>query len=149
MRDFRDAALSKIAFNVREPGIVKGGMAGKTPEQYVRENLRREALAFQRAWSERGERGHLMRYEDLVSQPAPTLRALLEYLEIESGAQAVEQMLAATPEISLHRTTPDVSASVGRWRREDDDALQAAFRETFADVLVAFGYDDEGEGEGP
>ncbi len=144
VRDFRDAALSKIAFNVKEPGIVKGGMAGKTPEQYVRENLRKEALSFQRAWNERGEHGHLMRYEDLVSRPAATLAALLDYLEIDSGAQAVEQMIAATPEISLHRTTPDVSASVGRWRRESDEALRAAFRETFADVLVAFGY-DEGE----
>jgi sulfotransferase family protein len=145
VRDFRDAALSKIAFNLREPGIVKGGMAGKTPELYVRENLRTEALAFQRAWSDRGERGHLMRYEDLVSQPAGTLAALLEYLEIDSGPQAVEQMLAATPEISVHRTTPDVAASVGRWRREGDEALQAACRETFADLLAAFGYDDEGE----
>ncbi len=146
VRDFRDMACSKIAFNTAEPGLVKGQLAGKTQEEYLRQNLRSEALAFQRAWRARRDRGHLMRYEDLVFHPLETLSALLDYLGLERDA--VETMLAATPDIQVHRTAPDLEASVGRWWREGDDAFQALCQEVFVDVLEEFGYSDRA-GEAP
>ena len=65
VRDFRDAALSKIAFNVREPGIVKGGMAGKTPEQYAA----REPAQGGARFSTRMERARRARPPDALRGP--------------------------------------------------------------------------------
>jgi hypothetical protein len=92
----------------------------------------------------RAERAHLVRYEDLVSDPPETVRAVLAYLEIDSSPGVVEAVTRAltetTPGMEAHRTTPDAQASVGRWQRELTPELQRLCETAFGPALEAFGY---------
>jgi hypothetical protein len=112
------------------------------------------ALDLRKSWQTRGHRGHLVRYEDLVYKPDQTLAGLLEYLELDALPTTIEQMLRAgadpTPAligssydpalVAEHRTTQDLKESIGRWRRESDEAVRDLCDDVFADVLGDFGY---------
>jgi aryl sulfotransferase len=107
-----------------------------------------------RAWSRRRERAHLLRYEDLVADPAAALSGVLAYLELDQSPATVEAALAAgseevlrlpgashePAEVAAHRTAADGDSSVGRWRRESDQAFTAATQDAFGEALAAFGY---------
>ena len=142
VRDFRDLACSDIAFSTDpRTGQTRGRLAGATRERYVLDDLRPLVLNFLEAWRSRRDRAHLVRYEDLVRSPHETLTAMLDYLGLEGGGDTIDAMLAASPEQASHRTTPDLEASVGRWRDEDDDFRTLIERE-FDDLLPEFGYED-------
>jgi hypothetical protein len=98
--------------------------------------------------SRRRDRAHLVRYEDLMLQPAQTLAGVLAYLDLDAGDDAVERMLAsageALPGMERHRTTPDALASIGRWRRDLDADLLEACEQVAAGALEAFGYEPAG-----
>jgi len=40
----------------------------------------------------------------------------------------------------VHRTVPDPSATIGRWRHELDESLQPVADEVFGEALAEFGY---------
>jgi hypothetical protein len=138
VRDFRDMVCSLMSFY--------NGQArsrADTDEEYVGQ-LRGWATRLYKDWKARESRSHLVRYEDLATRPAETLTEILEYLELEASSEAVENMIgtasAETPNLKQHRTTPSVSASIGRWRRDLSPSLQRACEETFGELLGAFGY---------
>jgi Sulfotransferase family len=138
VRDFRDMVCSLMSFyngRARE--------RADTDEEYVGQ-LRGWAFRLYKDWKSREEHSHLVRYEDLAMHPAETLTAILEYLELEASTEAVDSMLgiasAETRDLRLHRTTPNLSASIGRWRRDLTPSLQRACEETFGELLGAFGY---------
>ena len=159
VRDFRDMACSILAFD-RERGFSGFGRPhGTTDEEYLRGDLRRMALDIRESWHARGEHGHLLRYEDLVFQPEETLGALLKYLELEPSRETIARMLelgaedapplpgtSITPSslVREHRTTTDLKASIGRWRREPDPDFRELCDEVFGDVLSDFGYAESG-----
>jgi hypothetical protein len=95
-------------------------------------------------WERRRGRAHLVRYEDLMREPARTLTGVLEYLGIGSGADAVGQMLSAAeaslPGMSEHRTTPDAQASIGRYARDLDPALLEECERRLGGAIELFGY---------
>ena len=97
-----------------------------------------------RSWPKRRERAHLIRYEDLITQPRETLRGVLEYLELEGSPATIDGMLerasAENPEMRQHLTSSDVSTSLGRWRSSLSPELQAVANAAFGDVLQQFGY---------
>ena len=144
VRDFRDMALSILAFDRKRgfPGF--GRPEDVSDEEYIRTVLKPAALSIANGWRTRGSQSHLLRYEDLVLHPEETLASLLEYLELDPSQAAIEQMLgsgsAQTPAVAHHRTTSDLRASIGRWRRERDDAFRSFCQELFADELADFGY---------
>jgi hypothetical protein len=154
VRDFRDLTRSILSFDERRgyPGF--GRPDGVTDEVYARGVLRQMARDLQRSWQTRGERGHLLRYEELVLEPEETVRALLEYLEVDSspptvkavlekGAEQVLRMPGASHEptqVQEHRTVSDPKATIGRWRRESDDDFRALSQEIFGEALAEFGY---------
>jgi hypothetical protein len=154
VRDFRDVARSIMAFDERRGFAGFGRPEGVTDEEYMRGDLSKMARDLQMSWRTRRERGHLLRYEDLVLQPAETLTAMLEYLEVDSSPATVQEVLArgAEPvlqlpgasyepsEVQVHRTVADPKATIGRWRREGDDSVQTLANEVFGDVLEEFGY---------
>jgi hypothetical protein len=146
VRDFRDMACSILAFDGKRgfPGFRRP--SGKTDHDYIREDLRDAAIRFSKSWKERGSDSHLLRYEDLALRPAEALPALLEYLQLDSGTEAVTDLLRAAseeaPDFQQHRTSRDLAASIGRWRREHDHSLQAVCQETFEDLLGEFGYSE-------
>jgi hypothetical protein len=154
VRDFRDLTRSILSFDERRgyPGF--GRPDGVTDEEYARSVLRQMAHDLHRSWQTRGDRGHLLRYEELVLEPEETLTALLDYLEVDSSPRTVNEVLQRgseqvlrmpgasyeASEVSEHRTLADPKETIGRWRRESDDAFRALTHEIFGEALAEFGY---------
>jgi sulfotransferase family protein len=155
VRDFRDMALSAMQFGERRGFGGYPGPDGEAGERYVRNELRKMALDLRKSWRSRGARGHLVRYEDLITAPAETLAALFDYLEVDASAARVGDVIAqssneelALPgasqepaEVGAHRAVLDPKDTIGRWSRDGGDVFKAIAQETFADVLEDFGYD--------
>jgi len=146
VRDFRDMVCSVLSFNAKRGFVAFGRERFTNDEQYIRD-LRVGMLRLLESWQSRSRQAHLVRYEDLVLRPTETIKTLLDYLDLEGTPEIIDGMieraLAGTPQLAEHRTASDARASVGRWRNELEPSLQIACKETFGDVLEAFGYDDK------
>jgi hypothetical protein len=161
VRDFRDVACSMLSFEARRGYAAFGRPDGKSDEDYIREELQAGALAMRNSWRSRNDRAHLVRYEDLMLRPAPTLTKLLEYLELDCSPALVDELLkqaaAEVPElpgmstdpklVEVHRTMPEAKDTVGRWKLESDDARTALYWDCFGEVLEEFGYPKAGLSE--
>jgi hypothetical protein len=140
VRDFRDMACSWISFHGDRPFGAEHGVTG-----ILQDNLEPLAHRLASNWRSRGDRAHLVRYEDLVFEPRETLGSLLDYLEIDSSDAIVEQLMRAGSDadvFDLHGTSGDLEKSVGRWRHEGDQAFRAYLNDTFRKPLIEFGYID-------
>jgi hypothetical protein len=97
-----------------------------------------------RSWPKRRDRAQLIRYEDLINKPHEVLHGVLAYLNLDASEATVAGMLerASTdnPEMKQHRTSSEVSTSLGRWRSSLSPELQAVANTAFGDVLQQFGY---------
>jgi hypothetical protein len=142
VRDFRDMAASVIARTAKRGARMPNWPRDKSAPDHVRDELRASALNFTRVWQERKGRAHLVRYEDLITAPEPTLTRLLDYLGVYAFRSTIQHLLDAEKEQLGRRTSEDAAASIGRWREESDDALRAALEESFVDILPEFGYVD-------
>src|SRR5262249_9410577 len=89
--------------------------------------------------------GHILRYEDLVMEPAQTLERVLEYLELDSRAETVAQMLerasSDTKMMREHQTSRNPADSVGRWRRDLPPRLRELCLSELGSSMAQFGYD--------
>ncbi|HET9198115.1 MAG TPA: sulfotransferase [Solirubrobacterales bacterium] len=141
VRDFRDVLCSIVAFN-RKRGFEAFGRGESADDLDFVRRLAGSARTLQQEWEARRDRVHFVRYEDLVTDPGATLRAIGEYLELDRAA--IEAMVAATAESSAkmdrHRTSADPATSMGRWREDLTPEIGAACEEAFAGPLEAFGY---------
>lgn len=142
VRDFRDMIASMQAYNARRgAGDFGRDRAGSDAAwlAYLHQNFR----VLRNAWRDRGAPGSLVRYEDLVRDPAAALPPLLAYLGLPATPQAVETLLAAAdaPELRGHGTAGTPAASIGRWRRDLSPELQRAVEAQFGDLLRDFGYE--------
>ena len=146
VRDMRDLLASRIAFN-RKTGLAQFGYdASVGDEEYVRGVMRTEVDDLYESWRALRSDAILMRYEDLVLRPQETLGELFEHIGVAADGDTVSQVLerarARAPERQAgHRTTANENASIGRWRNDLPDTLQAACAEAFAEPLAAFGYE--------
>jgi hypothetical protein len=154
VRDFRDMARSIMAFDEKRgfPGFARP--EGASDEEYLRGGLHNMARDMQRSWQTRRDRAHLVRYEELVLDPVPSLTAMLEYLELDASPDTVRSMVAhgaeevlrlpgsshEPTEVRAHRTIADPKQTIGRWRRETDGSLAEVADEVFGEALVEFGY---------
>lgn len=147
VRDFRDMVSSIFAFDADKPFRGFDHVDGETDEEYVLRIGRKWTRRILESWTARKDRSHLVRYEDLVLEPADTLEALLDYLRLEGGGGAREQMLEAFPTTppepyaQAHRTAPSVRSSIGRWRTDLPLPLKSACELAFGPALEAFGYE--------
>jgi len=85
-----------------------------------------------------------VRYEDLATDPATTIRRILAYLELEDDTAIVEAMASAAvddPAASSHRTTDAVEESIGRWKRDLPHELRPVVGESLDPVLAELGYE--------
>ena len=153
VRDFRDMAVSAMGFDERRGG--ESRPPGTTDEEYLRGPLRKMALDLRQSWRTRGDRGHLLRYEDLIRDGAASLRALFAYLEVDASQPTVDAVLEASAgetlalpgssqedsEVAVHRASADPEDSIGRWRRERDESFRTLVGEAFAEPLREFGYE--------
>jgi Sulfotransferase family len=145
VRDFRDVLASVTAFNDRRGYQAFRRDGFDSDEAYVRGHLLPALSRVERSWAARSARAHLVRYEDLIAQPEPTLGALFAYLGLDHAPATVAAVLRRagedTPDLERHRTSDDPAASIGRWRRDLSPALQATCAEVLGDGLRTLGYD--------
>ena len=107
--------------------------------------LRQNFLVLRAAWRDRGEPGSLVRYEDLVRDPAATLTPLLTALGLDAAPETVARLIAAAdaPELRGHGTSGSPAASIGRWRADLSPELGSAVAKAFGDLLRDFDYADD------
>ena len=142
VRDFRDIFCSWRSFSMsrsipQPPGV-------ETDEDRLRFWSRQAALMLSH-WRKRSSQVHLVRFEDLFLRPAPIIEGLLRYLALDARPETVETLVSALntqgPAQRSHMTSPSRHASIGRWQRDLDPALQEAATESFGPALEEFGYE--------
>src|SRR4051812_43143991 len=144
VRDFRDMAASALAWRARFGGAWFGHGKEESDEAFVR-SLGGFAANLVASRRRRADRSHVLRYEDLVAAPEPTVAGLLAYLGVDSAgpaiAAAAESLGRSTPESERYRTSESAEASIGRWRRDLSAGMQRTANEAFAPALAEFGYE--------
>jgi hypothetical protein len=143
VRDFRDMLCSIIAFNRKRGWEAFGRAEAADDVDYVQTTVANSARRLLRRLRERGEGAHLVRYEDLIREPAETLAGTMRYLGIEADEAAVAATLERAEAESLdeHRTTEKASASIDRWKHDLSPELAAVCAEVLDPVLTEFGYE--------
>jgi hypothetical protein len=135
---------SIIAFNEKRGAAGFGRGVVASDLEYVR-SLGAWAARLEHAYARRSDRAIVVRYEDLVLDPGPALRGLLEHVGVESSEPIVGRMVDALAsglaELAEHRTAADPRDSIGRWQRDLGDELLGACDEAFGPALEAFGYE--------
>jgi hypothetical protein len=149
VRDFRDVLCSRLSFT-RRRGVPAFGLEtlrdGQGDADYVRGYMRDEVGRFFEIWRHWRDQSFLLRYEDLVEAPDATLAQVFAYLGVDAAPGTVESVLRKAggqdPATKRgHQTAADDRASIGRWRRELDEDLKAACRESFGEALSGLGYE--------
>jgi hypothetical protein len=144
VRDFRDRLSSVFAWNEKRSDHGFGHAAEMSKAEYLTERVRADADDLLERWKERGDAALLVRYEDLILEPAVTLNSLFAYLGIDAGEATVQAVLdeATQPNemLDTHRTVKDPTKTIGRWRRDLPEDLADECNELLAPVLEAFGY---------
>jgi hypothetical protein len=143
VRDPRDMLCSMLAYDE------KRGYAGwgRRPEQDVDDfvvQLHEDLLRMMETHRAKGSGSLLVRYEDLVLDPAATLARVLEHVEVDAGTRTIADVLAGAREevegMAFHRTTASAADSIDRWRRDLDPERAERVSAVFADTLGALGY---------
>jgi hypothetical protein len=143
VRDFRDMLCSVIAFNRKRGYEAFGRADAGSDAEYVETTVANSARRLLRRLRERGEEAHLVRYEDLIQEPAETLGGMMRYLGLDAGEEAVAAVLKRAEAQSLdeHRTSGKVSESIERWKRDLPPELTQVCAEVLDPVLTEFGYE--------
>ncbi len=145
VRDFRDVVSSVLAFNRKRGYEAFGREHVDSDAEYIRSVAFQQATGVLRRWEERRDSAHLVRYEDLLTDPEETLRRTFEFVGVDPSAAAVERTLRTAreeaPSMDHHRTGGDPAATIGRWRQDLSPELIAACAESLDEVLAAFGYE--------
>jgi hypothetical protein len=143
VRDFRDMVASVYSFNARRGFAGVGRQFASSDAAYL-SRLADQVRKLHRYWLERRHDSVLVRYEDLVLQPAPVLQRVFAYLGVDDSASTVAGVIARASredaQTRAHVTAGSPAASVGRWRRDLDPALARAIEDLTGPVLEAFGY---------
>lgn len=145
VRDFRDVACSMLAYS-REKGFAGfGPHDGASMEETIRWLSHNGASGLVEYIERRGDRAHVLRYEDLITHPAAALTQMLDHIGADASPRTVTLMLerldAEREHRDEHATTDSAQASLGRWRRELDSEQQALAEHLFRPHLDALGYE--------
>jgi hypothetical protein len=147
VRDFRDRLSSVFAWNEKRGDYGFGHGAGMSQAEYLTERVRIDAEQLLDRWRRTGDAAHLVRYEDLITEPASTLAALFGYLSVDADPDTVDGLLEAATQpsdlLDMHRTVSDPLRTIGRWRRDLPADLGRECNEILAPVLDAFGYETD------
>jgi hypothetical protein len=145
VRDFRDMAASMLAFGAKRERPFFARDLAASDADFIRRMG--GAVSWLDAYRQsRRDYSFLLRYEDLVRKPDEVIPAVLRYLDLDAEAPTATQVhdafLARSDATEAHRTTADLEASIGRWRRDFDADLQKECEAAFRPALNAFGYAD-------
>jgi hypothetical protein len=148
VRDFRDMVCSIAAYNAKKGVQAFGRNLAESEDDFVR-RLKGSVLRLLRHWQQRSQSAYLVRYEDLILQPAETLEGILRYLGLDAGPSITDAMLKSLQSMvaqrEVHATTDDPRASIGRWRRDLSPQLKETCEKVLGFAFEEFGYtpDDE------
>ena len=152
VRDFRDRLSSVFAWNEKLGDHGFGHTADMSKAEYLTEWVRGDAEGLLRRWRRQGDAAHLIRYEDLILEPARVLSALLEFLELDADDAVVAEMLETatgpSDQLDEHRTVSDPAQTIGRWRHDLPAGFAEKCNEVLTPVLSEFGYSTELEAVG-
>jgi len=150
VRDLRDVFCSVLSFNRKRGYQAFGREDVESDEDYI-DNVRRSGEALLAHMRSNGRETHLIRYEDLIGEPVPTLEPLLEFLGLDpAGAPAmVERASVPAHGMDHHMTAPSASASIGRWRSDLEPELAERCDAILSPVAAEFGYAAEGDTPAP
>lgn len=145
VRDPRDVACSILAFQRKHDMEWFWRSTARTEEDVIREPLGDGVGLLMHCWEQRAETAHLVRYEDLITDPRGALEPVFEHLGVDSSPVTVDRVVAQASRLeearrTWHGTSADPPRSVGRWRDELSPALLRACDEAFAPALETFGY---------
>lgn len=143
VRDPRDQLASVVSWTSSGRTQFSDAAQGATTADEYLDWLARQTKVYLRHWEARAASSLLVRYEDLVLEPVPTLIRLFEYLEVdcspETAAGVLERALRSGPKVqSRHQTSDSPEQSVGRWRRDISPELWERVNEAFAPELEAW-----------
>jgi hypothetical protein len=144
VRDFRDVICSSLAANAKwgKRFFGRGQAASDRDYVFVRAAMARPWIL--EPWRQRGAGAHLVRYEELILDPEPVLRGVLQYLRLDASDDVIRDMLerasASQPGAarSEHMTSSSAAASIGRWKTDLEPSLVRACDEAFAEFYDAF-----------
>ena len=126
VRDPRDFLCSARSFwNIN----VEQGLSTLRYQTEILNDIRREAASDVL----------FVRYEDLILNPEPARDAIYDFLEIDRDGMTE---VATTPDIrERHATTGNPVESIGRWKRDLDNAIAGICVRDFAEFMAAFHYE--------
>jgi len=138
-RDPRDVLISFEAFRKREPiNELKGGDLAEQVENIMQSYTSRLKL-----YDEYPDRIFPLRYEDLMQTQEEVLVQMLDFLVLDAGKEALDEMLQPLLDRDLqsrrHITAGRKTHSIGRWRREMPSAVSKLFA-AHEEVLERLGY---------
>jgi hypothetical protein len=146
VRDFRDMISSMVAFNAKR-GYTSYGREGVNSEEAFIRQARAGVDHLLNCWKSRSAIAHLVRYEDLILRPEPTVRGILDYLGLDASSATVSAMLTesrAHDDLEQHRTSQDPASSIGRWRNDLPQSLRDLTQQAFGKAMDEFGYAQDG-----
>lgn len=147
VRDLRDVFCSVLAFNRKRGYDAFGREQAGSDDEYI-DNVRRSGEALRKHMNDRET--HLIRYEELITEPVATLEPALEFLGLDpAGAPAMaEKAAVSTGGMDHHMTAGSAAASIGRWRRDLEPELAERCDAILSPVVADFGY-AAAEGDSP
>lgn len=144
VRDPRDVLCSMQAFN-RQRGWDGFGRENCSSDSEHVDEVARRWLALYALYQREGARAIVLRYEDMVTDPAATLRTVFANLGLDAAPRLVAEIVrrASAPDglRAGHATTASPFASIGRWRRDLAESHRRQLEAHVGPVLAAFGYD--------
>jgi hypothetical protein len=143
VRDPRDTLASVLAFHAKHGTVAGFGVQSIGTDEQAVGLVRQSLVSFIELWKRRSQYGTLVRYEHLVLSPTEQIREMLDALELDSSANIVDSMVKAgtevTADVNAHRTSPDATSSIGRWKRDLEPRLQKMCDEAFDGLLDELG----------
>jgi hypothetical protein len=143
VRDPRDQLASVVSWTASGRAQFSQAAQGATTADEYLDWLARQTKVYLRHWEARSASSLLVRYEDLVLEPVPTLIRLFEYLDVDSSLETATEVLERArrsgPKVqSRHQTSDSPEQSVGRWRRDISPELWDRVNEAFAPELATW-----------
>jgi hypothetical protein len=143
VRDPRDSVVSAAQFFDDDNPHCRGPAS-------VPKVVRVATGSYGRSWLELGERVQalrkqrrpllLVRYEDLVTDPARHVRAILEFVEPSLAATADAVLEAWRTPTRKHMTAKSAQASVSRWQAELPAEQRQPVEDALAEAIRLLGY---------
>lgn len=144
VRDWRDMVASIGSYSLKRGMDLFGTTRAAGRSVQIRDQV--DAVEMMRvSWGQRQDTALLVRYEDLVTDLPGQIERIFRYLQVDTNlatlSLVLENWIGRSSDFEEHRTTPSLSASIGRWKTDLSPEDGALASELYHDSLVCFGYE--------